>query len=219
MDSEVAPRTRARSARSTGNPLLASREDVPFRSSSASRSGGAVHSCIGILPPTLNQAEAGPISVIAMRPDGTIGVLYYDMRNDTADPATLLVDAWLTTSNDGVTWSERHVAGPFDFNQAPTAEGGLFIGDYVGLASAAGEFAAFFPQTSPDPANLTDIYASVFRGIAGPVVDKARITYRAIEGMAADVTSAWQQQLDRSAVKTLQRRRIGAAAPGTMPLP
>ena len=71
------------------------------------------------------------LPAVAVRPDGTIGVLYYDMRNDTADPATLLVDAWLTTSNDGVTWSERHVAGPFDFNQAPTAEGGLFIGDYV----------------------------------------------------------------------------------------
>ena len=51
------------------------------------------------------------LPAVAVRPDGTIGVLYYDMRNDTTDPATLLVDAWLTTSNDGVTWSERHVQG------------------------------------------------------------------------------------------------------------
>ena len=159
------------------------------------------------------------LPAVAVRPDGTIGVLYYDMRNDTTDPATLLVDAWLTTSNDGVTWSEQHVAGPFDFNQAPTAEGGLFIGDYVGLASTSGEFAAFFAQTSPDPNNRTDIYASVFRGIAEAVVDKTRITYRAVEAMAAAMTPAWQQQLDRSAVKTLQLRRIGTAAPGTMRLP
>ena len=38
--------------------------------------------------------------------DGAIGVLYYDMRNDTADRATLLVDAWLTTSSDGITWTD-----------------------------------------------------------------------------------------------------------------
>jgi hypothetical protein len=56
VGSEVAPRTRARSARSTGNPLLASREVVRSRSASASRSGGAVHSCIGNIPRTLNQA-------------------------------------------------------------------------------------------------------------------------------------------------------------------
>jgi hypothetical protein len=59
VGSEVAPRTRARSARSTGNPLLASREAVRFRSASASRSGGAVHSCIGNIPRTLNQADGG----------------------------------------------------------------------------------------------------------------------------------------------------------------
>ena len=57
MGSEAAPRTRARSARSTGNPLLASREVVRSRSASASRSGGAVHSCIGNIPSTLNQAD------------------------------------------------------------------------------------------------------------------------------------------------------------------
>jgi len=29
------------------------------------------------------------LPAVAVRPDGTIGVLYYDMRNDTTDPATL----------------------------------------------------------------------------------------------------------------------------------
>ena len=62
MGSEEAPRTRARSARSTGNPLLASREAGRFRSASASRSGGAVHSCIGNIPRTLNQADDGQFS-------------------------------------------------------------------------------------------------------------------------------------------------------------
>ena len=157
------------------------------------------------------------LPAVAVRPDGTIGVLYYDMRNNTADHATLLVDAWLTTSSDGITWTERHVAGPFDFNQAPMTEGGLFIGDYVGLASAAGEFAAFFPQTGPDVNSRTDIYASVFRSIAGPVADKSRRTYRAVESSAPELTPEWQQRLERSAQKTLLQRRAGAAT-GSAPI-
>ena len=151
------------------------------------------------------------LPAVAVRADGTIGVLYYDMRNDTADQTTLLVDVWLTTSTDGVTWSERHLAGPFDFNRAPIAEGGLFIGDYQGLATAAGAFMAFFAQTGPDFLNRTDIYASVLRGVTPAAVDKSRRTYRAIESAATEVTPAWQQRLDRSARKTLLHRRIGAA--------
>jgi hypothetical protein len=149
------------------------------------------------------------LPAVAVRSDGTIGVLYYDMRNDTADRSTLLVDAWLTTSTDGVNWSERHVAGPFDFNRAPTAEGGLFIGDYQGLASANGEFVAFFAQTGTDDADPTDIYASVFHASTAPARDKAKATYRAGEATAAPLTPAWQQQLDRIAQKTLSQRRIG----------
>jgi hypothetical protein len=148
----------------------------------------------------------------AVRSDGTIGVLYYDMRNDTADHSTLLVDAWLTTSSDGVNWSERHVAGPFDFNRAPTAEGGLFIGDYQGLASASGEFVAFFAQTGADAADSTDIYASVFHGSTAPARDRAKATYRAVEAKVAPLTPAWQQQVDRIAQKTLSQRRIAPSA-------
>jgi hypothetical protein len=150
------------------------------------------------------------LPAIAVRGDGTIGVLYYDMRNDTADTSTLLVDAWLATSQDGVTWSERHVAGPFDFNRAPTAEGGLFIGDYQGLATAGGAFTAFFVQTGPDFLNRTDIYASTFRGIPTTAADKSRRTYRAIESAATAMTPDWQQRLDQSTRKTLQQRRMGA---------
>src|SRR6185437_8974075 len=89
------------------------------------------------------------LPAISFRSDGALGVLYDDMRNDTADASTLLVDTWLATSQDGVTWSERHVLGPFDFNLAPVAEGGLFVGDYQGLASGGGVFVSFFAQTNP----------------------------------------------------------------------
>ena len=106
------------------------------------------------------------LPAVTVRADGTIGVLYYDLRNDTASGATLLVDAWLV---DIARWRRRGPnatsAGPFDLDLAPIAEGGLFVGDYQGLASANGAFVAFFAQTHADADNRTDIFASAFRSI------------------------------------------------------
>jgi len=90
--------------------------------------------------------------------DGTIGVSYYDLRDNTTDPATLLASHWLATSTDGTTWQERLVSGPFDLSIAPDALG-LFLGDYQGLASAGASVLAFFAQTTATLANRTDIYA------------------------------------------------------------
>jgi hypothetical protein len=149
------------------------------------------------------------LPAVTVRDDGTIGVLYDDMRNDTADPLTLLVDVWLATSRDGVAWSERHVAGPFDFNVAPLAEGGLFVGDYQGLAAAGNAFAAFFATTQPDLANRTDIASSMLRDV--PVTQK----YLARGGAAAAMTREWRARIDASVAKTLRQRMIGpsTAAP------
>jgi hypothetical protein len=76
--------------------------------------------------------------------------------------------------SDGVAWSERHVAGPFDFNTAPVAEGGLFVGDYQGLASASGEFVALFARAHADAANRIDVFTSVFRSSATAADVQAR---------------------------------------------
>lgn len=148
------------------------------------------------------------LPTVTVRADGTIGVLYYDLRNDTADPATLLADAWLATSTDGVSWAERHVSGPFDFNTAPIAEGGLFIGDYQALASAPGEFVAFFARTNPDPDDRTDIVASVFRA-GGESAASALKSYRAFVAAPSPMTPAWQARIEHSVTKTLRERRVG----------
>ena len=42
------------------------------------------------------------VPAVTMRADGTYGVSYYDFRNNTADPSTLLTDYWLARSTDGV---------------------------------------------------------------------------------------------------------------------
>jgi hypothetical protein len=135
-------------------------------------------------------------------------VLYYDMRNDTADPATLLVDVWLTTSKDGVAWTERHVAGPFDFNRAPIAEGGLFVGDYQGLASTVAEFVPLFAQTNNDANNPTDVFASVFRSIGTGALPAAK-AYRAPTATPLPVTPEWQARIEASVRKTLSQRLVG----------
>jgi hypothetical protein len=150
------------------------------------------------------------LPAVSVRVDGTIGVLYYDMRNDTADPSTLLVDVWLATSRDGVAWTERHVDGPFDFDRAPIGEGGLFVGDYQGLASAAGEFVGFFARTNADPNNRTDILASNFRSIGA---QGAKSAYRARTVAASPMTAALQARIDRGIRNTLRRRLVGPLAP------
>ena len=132
---------------------------------------------------------------VTVRADGTIGVLYYDMRNDTADPATLLVDVWLTTSSDGVTWTERHVSGPFDLNHAPLTPGGLFVGDYSGTGEREWTVRRVFradQRRSGEPDR---------RGCVGVPLGRAagrrrqvKSAYRAGEAKASRMTPAWQQQ-------------------------
>jgi Neuraminidase (sialidase) len=65
---------------------------------------------------------------------GVVAVMYYDFRNNTS-AVGLPTDVWLTHSHDGgSTWSEQHVYGPFDMENAPVARG-WFLGDYQGLAA------------------------------------------------------------------------------------
>jgi hypothetical protein len=92
--------------------------------------------------------------------DGTVGVTYYDFRNNT--PATGLdTDTWLVHCHASCTnpanWSETHLAGPFNMEQAPVARG-FFVGDYEGLASIGNDFLAFFAQAGP-VTGQSDVYS------------------------------------------------------------
>jgi hypothetical protein len=70
----------------------------------------------------------------------TIGVTYYDDRNDAPGDDYWSVDLWLATSTDrGESWRETHIAGPFDVRPAE----GSFTA-YNGLTSAGKGFAAAF---------------------------------------------------------------------------
>ena len=107
----------------------------------------------------LSRIDQSPGDVQAFTPsvhvasDGTVGVTYYDFRNNTPD-AGLPTDQWFihchptSDCTDPANWAENHVAGPFDIENAPIA-GGYFLGDYEGLVSIDTTFTSFFSQTTP----------------------------------------------------------------------
>lgn len=100
------------------------------------------------------------LPTIATSSNGTVGLTYYDVRNDTADASTLLTDVWFIHSHDGAaTWSESRVTPTsFDFRTAPVSRG-FFVGDYEGLDSGGSTFSALYVKTnSGNTSNRTDVY-------------------------------------------------------------
>jgi len=95
---------------------------------------------------------------LAVLPDGTVGIAYYDFRQpgtSTFQPT----DFWLATSRDRSNWRETRLAGNFDMRIAPDASG-LFVGDYQGLTGFGSTFIALYVRTNNgDIANRTDVFA------------------------------------------------------------
>jgi hypothetical protein len=101
------------------------------------------------------------LPTVHVAPDGTVGVLYDDFRSNVPGGGAT-TDVWLlqcriSCSQGPGSWTESHVAGPFDYEQAPSA-GGLFLGDYQGLTFTGGAFAAFFGEgvsrAAGDPSDM-----------------------------------------------------------------
>ena len=104
------------------------------------------------------KVNRSPTGVEAINPaldvasDGTVGVTYYDFRDNTPDPG-LPTDYWLIHCHGNQhcthasSWAENHVAGPFDIELAPLFHG-YFLGDYEGLTSTGSTFLPLFAQTT-----------------------------------------------------------------------
>jgi hypothetical protein len=97
---------------------------------------------------------------VRVRDDGTVGVSYYDLRNNTADATTLPTDYWLTRSGDRMTWREHRITATFDLDSAPFA-GGLFLGDYQGIVSIGPIFIPFFVKTNHGTTNADDVFSHI----------------------------------------------------------
>ena len=96
---------------------------------------------------------------IAVDKHGTVGVMWYDLRNDVLGDAALTADVWFAHSDDrGESWRQTHVAGPTDLRTAPLPAHN-YVGEYQGLAGLRHGFAAAFtlpaPQAEDGP---TDIF-------------------------------------------------------------
>jgi len=174
------------------------RDEIAY---SRSTDGGLTWSA----PVRVNPAHGAPAftASVAVRADGTIGVTYYDLRDDTVDGAPLVTGYFLARSADGVTWSEKRLDGPFDLSTAPEANG-LFLGDYMGLAAAGGQFAALYARTTGDAANLTDVFLAKSAGAAGAKAGER--TWVATPAGPFTLAAPWRQRLDEATRSVLARR-------------
>jgi hypothetical protein len=90
------------------------------------------------IPPLDRQAFLPTVQVAA---DGTVGVAYYDFRFNQGGPA-LPTDYWFVPGtpdgSGGITWGDelRLTDTSFNFEDAPFAAYGKFIGDYQGRGAA-----------------------------------------------------------------------------------
>lgn len=97
--------------------------------------------------PLGNQQAFTPMVNVAS--DGTIGISYYDFRNNPADPAVLGTDAFLAHCHpttpaacaNPANWGSevRLTDATFDMGKAPVARG-FFTGDYEGLGVDSADF-------------------------------------------------------------------------------
>ncbi len=125
------------------------------------------------------------IPSVAVDGKGTVGVLWDDFRNDKAGDKELTTDVWFSSSADrGSSFSESHVAGPFDATAASstssTSVQGRFIGDYQGFAAYPNGFGAVFGQSKAGVTQgPSDIYfARIQPGTAAAARVKIRLAVR-----------------------------------------
>jgi Neuraminidase (sialidase) len=96
---------------------------------------------------------------IAVDRHGTVGVIWYDLRNDRPGDSATTADLWFAHSTDrGATWHQIHVGGPTDLRTAAPGAQNRF-GEYQGLAGLRKGFGAIFGLATPQARNgPTDIF-------------------------------------------------------------
>ena len=142
---------------------------------------------------------------LAVLQDRTIGVAYYDFRQSgsgTFQPT----EFWLATSRDRVTWRETRLAGNFDLLNAPFA-GGLFIGDYQGLAGYGSTFIALYSRVNNgDSLNRTDTFADRVDSSTG-VPSAIGVPSAARKASVIDWSEEAQQRVGRHLAQVQDSRR------------
>ena len=160
-------------------------------------------------PVEINSVPSAPAFTpsLAVLKDGTLGVTYFDFRNDMGNGPALPTDYWFTSSSDGVHWSEQHVSGPFDLTLAPDAEG-LFLGDYQALAVIGQAFVPFYVQTNDTgTANRSDAY--VLPPQAKPLTLTRQVSRVAMPVEAMKVDPAFRDRIHGNLMQLLRGENPG----------
>ena len=124
-----------------------------------SRSGDGGRSWTAPLAVNGDPAVAAFTPTLRVRADGSVGLLHFDLRSNSADARTLLADLWLLSSHEGLRWTETALARGFDLAWAPSVTGGYFLGDYQGLASAGNSWLPLVVLPGQSAANRSDVWA------------------------------------------------------------
>jgi hypothetical protein len=148
---------------------------------------------------------------VRVRADGMLGVLYFDLRSNTADVTTLPTELILARSTNAVTWTEQRVAPGFDMATAPFARG-LFIGDYMALELSGNAFVPIYVRTNAgDLANRTDVYAVVARSAAATSAGAEATARAARAAPVAEPDAEFRQRVHDNIVRVMERRLPGWA--------
>ena len=123
----------------------------------ASRDGGLSWSAPALVNGAPDVSAFTPS--VAVAPDGTVGVTYYDLREaNLADGSMFRTAAWLAVSHDGGgTWSDEPLGTAFDLRPAALVNN-YFLGDYQGLVTSGGVFVPFFVGATPGDHDHTDVF-------------------------------------------------------------
>jgi Neuraminidase (sialidase) len=125
-----------------------------------STDGGLTWPFTAAISPASAQALEPSVAVLE---NGTVGVSWYDTRNDRPGDHQWTADAWFAASTDkGRSWLQAHLGGPFDLAAASRAAAAVTpLGDYQGLAADGSGFAAAFAMASPPALSApTEIFAA-----------------------------------------------------------
>jgi hypothetical protein len=128
---------------------------------SRSRDGGA--SWTRVRSPGVGAYAFEPAVAVDSR--GTVGITWYDLRNDRPGDGALTADVWFASSRDGgSSWQDTHVAGPTDLRTGALPRQN-HVGEYQGLAAMRGRgFAAIFALAAPFATDgPTDIFFASLR--------------------------------------------------------
>jgi len=106
---------------------------------------------------------------LIIRADGLVGVMHYDLRSNTPDPATLIADAWLLTSRERPDLGRKPCGRPIRHGAGAQCQEGLFLGDYQGLVAWGTSFRSVLALSRTGFRHRNDIVRATTRWSQRPV--------------------------------------------------